>query len=61
MALHTTLQVTRCNMEVIATETGFYGGKLRFEGDKFKCEDSEPSSWMEVVEVEAKPEPKKKA
>ena len=52
-------------MLVVAKETCFYGGKLRFKGESFKIEGDELSACMTEAEVEAEvevePKAKKKA
>ena len=49
-------------MLVVAKETCFYGGKLRFKGESFHIEGDELSACMTEVEaeVEAEVEPKAK-
>ena len=48
-------------MLVVAKETCFYGGKLRFKGESFHIEGDELSACMTEVEAEVEPKAKKKA
>ena len=59
-------------IEVIATELGFYGGARRREGDTFRVQEGETANWYQPVdgkadiekaraEVKARAETKKKA
>ena len=47
-------------MLVVAKETCFYGGKLRFKGESFNIDGDEPSACMIKVEAEVEVEPKAK-
>ena len=48
-------------MLVVAKETCFYGGKLRFKGESFHIDGDEHSACMIKAEVEVEPKAKKKA
>lgn len=43
-------------MLVVAKDTCFYGGKLRFKGESFHIDGDEPSACMIKAEVEAEAE-----
>lgn len=42
-------------MKVIATQAGYYGGKVRYDGQEFEVQDGETGSWFEPVEQPKKP------
>lgn len=46
-------------MKVRATKTGFYGDKLRFEGDEFTIDSkTKLGSWMEQIKKKPGPKPR---